>query len=88
MTAVNNLCKTSTILNGDIEYVKQVVKGLGCQFQWRLCYRASVHGWSAQNFHTNCGNKGQTVTFVQVGEYIFDISATPIKTGQVSDTQL
>ena len=67
----HNLHKTSTILNGHIEYVKQVVKWLGGQFQWRLCYRASAHGWSAQNFHTNCDNKGPTVTLVKVGEYIF-----------------
>ena len=40
---------------------------MGDQFQWRLCYRASAHGWSAQNFHTNCDNKGPTVTLVKVG---------------------
>ena len=67
----HNLHKTSTILNGHIEYVKQVLKWLGGQFQWRLCHRASTHGWSAQNFHTRCDNKGPTVTLVKVGEYIF-----------------
>ena len=67
----HNLQFTSTILNGHIQYVKQVVERLGGQFQWRLCYQASVHGWSAKDFHTNCDNKGPTVTLVKVGEYSF-----------------
>ena len=54
-----------------MEYVKQVVGWLGGQFQWQLCYRASVHGWRAKNFHTMCDNKGPTVTIVKVGECIF-----------------
>ena len=67
----HNLHKTSTILNGHIEYVEQVVEWLGGHVQWRLCYRASVHGWSSKNFHTRCDNKGPTVTIVKVGECIF-----------------
>ena len=66
----HNLRKASSILDGHIECVKQVMEYLGGQFQWRVCYRASVHGWRAQNFHTNCDNKGQTVTLVKVREYI------------------
>ena len=30
-----------------------------------------MHGWSAQNFHMMCDNKGPTVTIVRVGECIF-----------------
>ena len=67
----DNLHHTSTILNGHIEYVKQVVEWLGDQFEWRLCHRASADGWKAQNFHRKCHNKGPTVTLVKVGEYIF-----------------
>ena len=38
-----------TILQGHQDYQQQVITWLGGQFQWRLCYRASIHGWSAQN---------------------------------------
>ena len=72
----HNLHKTSTILNGHIQYVKQVVERLGGQFQWRLCYRASVHGWCAQNFHyipLLSLRSLTTVTLVKVGEYICGI---------------
>ena len=65
------VCNNSTILHGHHDYGRQVTTWLGDQFQWRLCYRASVHGWSAHNFHTTCGNKGPTVTIVKVGECIF-----------------
>ena len=40
-------------------------------FQWCLCYRASRDGWSAQDFHRHCDNKGPTMTLVKVVEYIF-----------------
>ena len=65
------VCNNSTILHGHHDYWKQITTWLGTQFQWRLCYRASVHGWGAQNFHTTCDNKGPTVTIVKVGECIF-----------------
>ena len=37
----------------------------------RLCYRASVHGWSGQQFHQHCDDKEGTVVLVKVGNYIF-----------------
>ena len=67
----HNVLYTSTILNGHIEYVIQVVEWLDFKFRWRLCYRASTHGWSAQNFHTKCDSKGPTLTLVKVGDYMF-----------------
>ena len=65
------VCNISTILHDHYDYGKQVMTWLGDQFQWRLCYRASVHGWCGQNFHTMCDNKGPTVTIMKVGECIF-----------------
>ena len=38
---------------------------------WKLCWRASVDGWGARTFHSRCDGKGQTVTIVRVGKYIF-----------------
>ena len=37
----------------------------------RLCYRASLHSWSAQQFHTQCDDKAGTVVLVKVGNWIF-----------------
>ena len=39
--------------------------------KWRLCYRATRDGWSAQEFHACCDDKGPTVTLVKVGDNIF-----------------
>lgn len=30
-----------------------------------LCYRASTHGWASSTFHTNCNNKGATLTVIK-----------------------
>ena len=37
----------------------------------KLCYRASLHGWSSQQFHQRCDDKVNTVVLVKVGNYIF-----------------
>lgn len=65
------LSDASIILKDKDEYVKQMVEWLDDQFMWRLCYRASRDGWKAENFHTNCDDKGRTVTVVKVDDYIF-----------------
>ncbi|XP_048578078.1 uncharacterized protein LOC5504431 [Nematostella vectensis] len=38
---------------------------------WTKCYRTSNQSWSASTFHSNCDNKGPTVTIVRVGENVF-----------------
>ena len=45
--------------------MKQLQKWLGEKCTWNLCYRASRDGWSAQDFHRNCDNKGKTVVLVK-----------------------
>ena len=37
----------------------------------KLCYRASLHGWSSQHFHEKCDGKADTVVLVKVGNCIF-----------------
>ena len=37
----------------------------------KLCYRASLHGWSSQDFHKLCDDKAGTVVLVKVGNWIF-----------------
>ncbi|CAH3029205.1 unnamed protein product [Porites evermanni] len=38
---------------------------------WKCCWRASVDGWAASTFHSQCDGKGATVTIIRVGRYIF-----------------
>ncbi|KAL9963127.1 hypothetical protein ACROYT_G032302 [Oculina patagonica] len=65
----------SEILNGDDGYLKVLGKFLEpvvqSNSQWKLCWRASVDGWAGTAFHTNCDDKGPTVTIIRVGKYIF-----------------
>ena len=35
------------------------------------CWHAKTDGWAASTFHSNCDEKGPTVTIIQVGNYIF-----------------
>ncbi|XP_044181722.1 protein crumbs-like [Acropora millepora] len=59
----------SVIIGGNLKYfvmlsdwLKPVVQING---QWILCWRASLHGWTAATFHSLCDNKGPTVTIVK-----------------------
>jgi hypothetical protein len=37
----------------------------------KLCYRASLHGWSSQDFHKLCDDKAGTIVLIKVGNWIF-----------------
>jgi hypothetical protein len=37
----------------------------------KLCYRASLHGWSSQDFHSRCDKIAGTVVLIKVGNWIF-----------------
>ncbi|CAB4010913.1 basement membrane-specific heparan sulfate proteoglycan core -like [Paramuricea clavata] len=67
----NLLKKSSSILKGEIAFMKQLQKWLGEKCKWNLCYRASRDGWSAQDFHKHCDNKGPTVVLVKASDCIF-----------------
>ncbi|XP_022792169.1 uncharacterized protein LOC111331337 isoform X1 [Stylophora pistillata] len=43
----------------------------GSHSHWKLCYRASSHGWAAGTFHTLCNGKPHTVTIIRRSPYIF-----------------
>ena len=36
--------------------------------QWQLVYRASLHGFSARNFHDRCDNVKSTLTIVETNK--------------------
>ena len=38
---------------------------------WKLCYRASYHGWAASIFHSNCDGIHNTVTIIRKDQYVF-----------------
>ena len=67
----------SVILSNDVGKISQLNTWLLPHLQssvrsyWKLCFRATNHGWSSQTFHSYCDNKGPTVTIVRVGSYIF-----------------
>jgi hypothetical protein len=70
--AYTNLARASKILQDKDEYIRQMVRWLDeYNFQWRLCYRASLDKAGATAFHSKCDNKGPTVVLVQVGRFIF-----------------
>ena len=67
----------SVILANDASMISQLNTWLLPHLQspeksyWKLCYRASIHGWRSRTFHNYCDNKGPTVTIIRVGIYIF-----------------
>ena len=61
----------SSILKDEIAFAKQLQKWLGEKCKWNLCYRASRDGWSAQDFHRHCDNKGPTVVLIKANNCIF-----------------
>jgi hypothetical protein len=67
----NDLRKSSSILQGELAFMRRLQEWLGEKCTWNLCYRASKDGWSAEDFHKHCDNKGPTVILVKANNYIF-----------------
>ena len=65
----------SAILKMDSSYITELDAMLAPvksnSSRWRLCWRGKSDGWLASTFHSNCDNKGATVTVIQVGVYVF-----------------
>ena len=62
----------SEILKTNASYLQVLGGFLGpvvqSNSQWEICWRAPLDGWDT--FHTNCDDKGPTVTIVRNGQYI------------------
>ncbi len=41
---------------------------LGSDYKWRMLYRASEHGYTAESFHEYCDNKGPTLIVIKSSE--------------------
>ena len=64
--------RDSRILEGNAAYFNQMYQWLtSTAGNWRLCWRATIHGWAAKEFHARCNYKVPTVTVIQVGQYVF-----------------
>ena len=69
---VQSLLQRSTILDGNNEKAQQLVEWMEDEkFSWKICYRASVDGWSGEDFHRKCDDVGPTVTLVKCGRNVF-----------------
>ena len=65
----------SNIMQGNERFVKSFSRFMepvaGSHPYWKLCYRASFHGWAASTFHSYCDGKHNTVTIIKRGQYVF-----------------
>ena len=67
----------SAILKIDASYLKVLgdflIPVVQSNFHWKHCLQLSRDGWDNfnSNFHSNCDDKGPTLTIVRVGQYVF-----------------
>ena len=65
----------SNILKTNSSYLSHLGKFLepavGYNSHWLLCWRATMHGWNAYQFHRRCDGKRDTVTIIKNGKYVF-----------------
>ena len=73
--SVSELPISSTILSKNASHVTHLLNFLGPSVgddsHWKLCYRASLHGWEASAFHSRCDGKENTVTIIESNQYVF-----------------
>ena len=61
-----------TINESYLAYLHEfLVPAVGNNSHWLLCYRASLHGWEGEDFHTRCDGKKYTVTVIKKNQYVF-----------------
>ena len=74
--SISELPISSTILSKNASYVTHFLHFLGPSVgddsEWKLCYRASLHGWDAFTSHSRCDGKKNTVTIIESNQYVFE----------------
>ncbi|KAL9961657.1 hypothetical protein ACROYT_G030647 [Oculina patagonica] len=77
-TGVQPSCGTtmqSNIIQGNGFFLSHLSRFMepvaGGNSLWNLCYRATLHGWAARSFHSNCDGKRHTITIIRKGQYVF-----------------
>ena len=57
-----------SIINEGQSYDDKLREWLGNDYRWKLLYRASEHGYTAESFHECCDNKGPTLVIIKSSE--------------------
>ena len=85
---ISKLCfKNPSELLSDTQLVNQqydsyLREWLGNDYKWKLIYRASEHGYTAQSFHECCDDKGPTLVIIKSsGGWIFGGYTTQLWSG-------
>ena len=52
----------------DKKYDSSLREWLGSDYQWRLIYRSSEHGYTGKSFHEYCDDKGPTLIMIKSSE--------------------
>ena len=52
----------------DKKYDSSLREWLGSDYQWRLIYRSSEHGYTGKSFHEYCDDKGPTLIIIKSSE--------------------
>ncbi len=65
-TYSNELLPNSQLVNQ--EYDSYLREWLGNDYQWKLLYRASEHGYTGRSFHEYCNDKGPTLVVIKSSE--------------------
>ena len=65
----------SSILNSSDYYFRHLgnflENAVGDNSHWLLCWRATLHGWNVNQFHSRCDGKKDSVTIIRKGQFIF-----------------
>ena len=69
MQIQSNIIRSSEFLSRHLSRFLEPVAG--SHSNWKLCYRASSHGWAASTFHSRCDGKPHTVTIIRKSPYVF-----------------
>lgn len=47
-------------------FARKLEQWLPNKGDWKICWRATIDGWAASTFHTNCDGKVPTLVIVKV----------------------
>ena len=69
MTMYSNIIGSDGFLHSHLN--RFLEPDVGLNSYWKLCYRASYHGWYSNTFHSRCDGKYNTVTIIRKQQYVF-----------------
>jgi len=69
MTIYSSIIRSDGFLHSHLS--RFLEPAVGSDPYWKLCYRASHHGWSSRTFHSLCDGRQHTVTIIRKKQYVF-----------------